>query len=80
MHATRERTEGSQREERVGDLEHEDVRVAVVVHDEDVLDGAAHPKVLVVVLQALESAGDLGCCGLCAMSASCHLCIVYGGK
>ena len=43
----------AQFEERVGDLEHEDVWVAVVVHDEDALDGAPHPEVFIVVLEPL---------------------------
>jgi hypothetical protein len=47
-------------EERVRDLEHEDVRVPVVVDDEDALDGAPHAKVLVVVLQALQARGHGG--------------------
>jgi hypothetical protein len=33
------------------------MRVSVVVHDEDGLDRAPHPKVLVVVLQALKACG-----------------------
>ena len=47
----------AQLEERVGDLEHEDMRVAMVVYDEDALDGATHAEVLVVVLQALQPRG-----------------------
>lgn len=58
--ARRRRREHRQLEEGVGDLQHEDVRVPVVVHDEDALDGAPHAKVLVVVLQALEARGDGG--------------------
>jgi hypothetical protein len=42
--------ENWQFEEGVGDLEHEYVRVTVVVHDEDAFDRASHSKVLIVVL------------------------------
>jgi hypothetical protein len=45
---------GAQLEERVRDLEHEDVRVPVVVDDEDALDGAPRAPVFVVVLQPLQ--------------------------
>ena len=39
----------------VRDLKHENVGVAVVVYDEDALDGAAHAKVLIIVLQTLQA-------------------------
>lgn len=48
----------AQFEERVGNLEHEDVRVSMVMHDEDPLDGAAHTKVFIVILQPLQTRGD----------------------
>ena len=59
-------------EKGVGDLQHEDVRVAVVVDDKNTLDGATHAKVFIVVLEALETCRDgwiffwlclLGACG-----------------
>jgi hypothetical protein len=40
-------------EEGVGYLEHEDVWVSMVVHDEYALDCATHAKVLIVVLETL---------------------------
>ena len=43
----------SQLEERIGYLEHEDVRMTVVMDDEDTLDCSPHPKVLIVVFQSL---------------------------
>lgn len=36
------------------------MRVSVVVYDEDALDGTSHAKVLIVVLQALETRGNGG--------------------
>lgn len=46
---------GLQLEKRVRNLQHEDMGVAVVVHDKDALYGPPHPKVFIVVLQALEA-------------------------
>ena len=43
-----------QLEECVGDLEHEDMGMSVVVYDEDAFDCSAHAKVFVVVLQTLQ--------------------------
>lgn len=54
------RVECVQFEERVSDLEHEDVRVSVVVDDQHALDGSSHAKVFIVVLQPLESRLDRG--------------------
>lgn len=50
----------SQFEERVGDLKHQDMRVTMVVHDEDALDRPPHAEVLIVILEALETCGDGG--------------------
>ena len=36
------------------------MRVSVVVYDEDALDCAAHAKIFIVVLEALEACGDGG--------------------
>jgi len=47
-------------EEGIGDLEHEDMRVAVVVNNKNTLDGAAHAIILVVVLQTLQPGRDRG--------------------
>jgi hypothetical protein len=44
--------EDVQFEEGVGDLEHEDVGVPLVVHDEDALGPPSHSKVLIVILEA----------------------------
>jgi len=44
-----------QLEECVGNLKHEDVRMTMVVNDEDALDCAAHAKVLIVVLETLKT-------------------------
>jgi len=43
----------SQFEKGIGDLEHEDMRMAMVVNDEDAFNGATHAIILVVVLQTL---------------------------
>ncbi len=45
----------AQLEKRVGDLQHEYMRVPVVVDDEDALDGAPHSKVFIVILQPLQA-------------------------
>lgn len=47
-------------EESICDLEHEDMRVVVLVADEDALAGAAHAMLVVVLLQALKSGDDTG--------------------
>ena len=49
-----------QLEKRVRDLEHEDVGVAMVVHDEDALYGATHAKVFIVVLETLQAGRNRG--------------------
>ena len=43
----------SQFEKGIGDLKHEDMRMAMVVNDEDAFNSAAHAIILVVVLQTL---------------------------
>lgn len=43
----------SQFEKGIGDLEHEDMRMAMVVNDENAFNGAAHAIILVVILQTL---------------------------
>lgn len=45
-------------EEGVCDLQHEDVRVVVLMADEDALAGAAHAVLGVVLLEALEAGDD----------------------
>ena len=44
-----------QLEKRVRDLQHEDMGVTVVVHDENAFHGPPHSEVFIVVLQALEA-------------------------
>ncbi len=44
-------------EECVRDLKHEDMRVAVVMDDEDTLNCPPHAKIFIVILQPLESSG-----------------------
>ena len=44
-----------QLEECVGNLEHEDVGMTMVMNDEDALDCAAHAEVLIVVLETLKT-------------------------
>lgn len=44
-----------QLEECVGNLKHKDVRMTMVMNDEDALDSAAHTKVLIVVLETLKT-------------------------
>jgi hypothetical protein len=46
---------GLQFEKCVRDLQHEDMWVAVIVYDEYAFYGSPHPKVFVVILQALET-------------------------
>jgi len=43
------------REECVGNLNHEDVRMTMVMNDEDAFDRAAHAKVLIVVLETSKT-------------------------
>ena len=45
-------------EERVCNLQHEDVRVTVVMYDQYTLHRPTHPKVFIVVLESLETGGD----------------------
>lgn len=33
------------------------MRVAMIMHDEDTLNGTPHPKIFIVVLEALEARG-----------------------
>lgn len=47
-------------EESICDLEHEDVRVVVLVADEDALASAAHAMLVVVLLEALKSGDNTG--------------------
>lgn len=49
-----------QLEEGIGDLQHQDVGVVVLVADEDALAGAAHAMLVVVFLQALQAGQDGG--------------------
>lgn len=49
-----------QLEEGIGDLEHQDVRVAMVVHNKNALDGAPHTEVFIVVLEALQASRNRG--------------------
>lgn len=49
------REDDVQFEERVGNLEHEDVGVPVVVHNEDSFHRPPHTEVLIVVLQTLQA-------------------------
>jgi hypothetical protein len=49
-----ERTDG-QFEEGIGDLEHKDVRVPVVVDHKDTFDGPPHAKVLIIVFEPLQT-------------------------
>ena len=48
-----EKVLGSQLEKRVRDLQHEDMGVTMIVHDEDAFYGAPHSKVFIVILQTL---------------------------
>lgn len=60
-----------QLEERVSNLEHEDMRVTVVMHDENALHGATHAKVLIIVLKTLQTSGDRWIFfGLCLLGAA----------
>jgi hypothetical protein len=49
-----------QLEKCIGDLQHEDMGVPMVVHDEDALDSPSHAKIFIVVLEALEARRDRG--------------------
>ena len=44
--------EDLQLEKCVGNLEHEDMRMTMVVHDQDTFYGSSHSKVFIVVLEA----------------------------
>ena len=46
---------GLQLEKRVRDLQHEDVGMAVIVHDKDTFNSPPHSKIFIVVLQTLET-------------------------
>ena len=50
--------QGIQLEEGVGDLKHEDMRMTVVMNYKDALDCTAHAKVLIVVLETLQTSRD----------------------
>ena len=50
----------SQLEERVRDLEHEDVWVSVVVNDENPFHCSSHTEIFIVVLKTLKTSGDGG--------------------
>ncbi len=45
-------------EERIGDLQHEYMRVAMVVDDEDAFDSPAHTKIFIIVLKPLQTRRD----------------------
>lgn len=49
------RSVNEQFEECICNLEHENVRMAVVMHDKDPFDRAPHAEILIVVLQTLET-------------------------
>ena len=42
-------------EKSIGDLEHEDVRMPMVMNHENPLYGSSHAKILIIVLKALET-------------------------
>jgi len=44
-----------QLEKRVRNLEHQDMWVTMIMHNEDSFDGTTHTKILIVVLKALQS-------------------------
>lgn len=50
----------AQLEECVGNLEHQNVRVAVVVDKQDALNRAAHSTLIIVVLQPLQPCSNTG--------------------
>jgi hypothetical protein len=61
---------GLQLEKRVRDLQHEDVGMTMVVHDEDAFHGPPHSKVFIIILQALETSRYGGVLlGLCLLGA-----------
>ena len=49
-----------QLEERVGDLQHENVWMSMVVHDQDSLYCATHSKVFIIIFQTLQTRGNRG--------------------
>jgi hypothetical protein len=53
-----DKNEHVQLEKRIGNLKHENVGVAMVMHDKDALARAAHAPVLVVILQPLQARRD----------------------
>lgn len=55
MEKSADNQQSIQLEECVGNLKHEDVRMTMVVNDEDALDCAAHAKVFIVVLETLKT-------------------------
>ena len=52
--------EDLQLENRGGNLEHEDKRMAVVVHDQYAFYDSSHSKVFIVVLEALQTSRNRG--------------------
>ena len=52
--------EDLQLEKCVGNLEHEDMRMAMVVHDQDTFYCSSHSKVFIVVLEALQTSRNRG--------------------
>jgi hypothetical protein len=52
-HWTTEKKRHTQLEEGIGDLEHQYMRVTMVMDDEYAFYGAPHAKVLIVILQTL---------------------------
>jgi hypothetical protein len=58
--------QGVQLEEGIGDLEHENVRVTMIMYDEDAFNSSAHTKILIIILETLKTSRDgwifLGLC------------------
>jgi hypothetical protein len=50
----------TQLEEGIRNLEHKDMRVAVIMDDENTLDRPTHTKILIVILEALKTRRDRG--------------------
>lgn len=50
----------SQFEERIGNLQHQDVRVSVVMYYQYSFDCASHAEIFVVVLETLQACGNRG--------------------
>ena len=55
MEKSTDNRQSIQLEESVGNLKHEDVRVTMVMNDEDALDCATHAEVFIVVLETLKT-------------------------